>query len=169
MEESVEAVAPGEESSFAKRGTLVSSDFLHAGRFELPPVFAPGGIKTQSLPREVHLEQGYCRSHFILESAHAWQDLLRVRFVLRGSLQLRLCLVRRSLRVNCELQLSHRCSRSLVCVRKWRFRCVVLVNFAGQCGQSFVCGRTGMFPLCDRILDIVPSFLYSNGWEEVDG
>lgn len=46
-------------------------------------------------------------------------------------------------------------------VRRWRLRWVVRVNFAGQCGQSFVWGRTGILPLCERILDTAPSFLYS--------
>jgi hypothetical protein len=31
--------------------------------------------------------------------------------------------------------------------RRWRFRCVVLVNFAGQKGHSLVCGSCGTFPL----------------------
>ena len=35
------------------------------------------------------------------------------------------------------------------------------VNFAGQNGQNFVWGSWGTLPLCERIREIVPSFLYS--------
>ena len=46
-------------------------------------------------------------------------------------------------------------------LRRWRFKWVVRVNFAGQKGQSFVCGSWGTFPLWERIRETVPSFLYS--------
>lgn len=35
------------------------------------------------------------------------------------------------------------------------------VNFAGQNGHSFVWGSWGTLPLCERIRETVPSFLYS--------
>lgn len=35
------------------------------------------------------------------------------------------------------------------------------VNLAGQNGQSFVCGSWGTLPLCERMRETVPSFLYS--------
>ena len=41
-------------------------------------------------------------------------------------------------------------------VFKCLFRCVVRVNLAGQRGQNFVCGRVGMLPLWERILDTLP-------------
>jgi hypothetical protein len=37
----------------------------------------------------------------------------------------------------------------------------VRVNFAGQNGQSLVWGSWGTLPLCERMREIVPSFLYS--------
>jgi hypothetical protein len=37
----------------------------------------------------------------------------------------------------------------------------VRVNFAGQKGQSLVWGSCGTFPLCERMRETVPSFLYS--------
>lgn len=46
-------------------------------------------------------------------------------------------------------------------VRRCRFKCVVRVKLAEQCGQSLDLGRTGTLPLCDRIFDAVPSFLRS--------
>jgi hypothetical protein len=39
----------------------------------------------------------------------------------------------------------------------------VRVNLAGQKGHSLVCGSCGTFPLCERIRETVPSFLYSTG------
>lgn len=56
---------------------------------------------------------------------------------------------------------AHKFRRKNRRVRRCLLRCVVLVNLAGQCGQNLVCGRIGMFPLWLRILDMVPSFLYS--------
>lgn len=41
-------------------------------------------------------------------------------------------------------------------VFKCLLRCVVRVNFAGQRGQNLVCGRVGMLPLWERILDTLP-------------
>ena len=38
-------------------------------------------------------------------------------------------------------------------VFKWRLRCVVRVNLAGQRGHSFVWGSVGMLPLWERILE----------------
>ena len=35
------------------------------------------------------------------------------------------------------------------------------MNLAGQNGQSFVWGSCGTLPLCERMREIVPSFLYS--------
>ena len=35
------------------------------------------------------------------------------------------------------------------------------MNFAGQYGQSFVWGSWGTLPLCERMRETVPSFLYS--------
>ena len=35
------------------------------------------------------------------------------------------------------------------------------MNFAGQNGQNFVWGSWGTLPLCERMRDTVPSFLYS--------
>lgn len=37
------------------------------------------------------------------------------------------------------------------------------MNFAGQCGHNLFCGNTGILPLCERILETVPSFLSSTG------
>ena len=48
-------------------------------------------------------------------------------------------------------------------------RCVVRVNLAGQYGQSFVCGSWGTLPLCERMREMPPSFLYSTTTEPDEG
>jgi hypothetical protein len=39
-------------------------------------------MNSQMRPRAVHLEQGHCKSHLILDAAQDWQDFLRERLAL---------------------------------------------------------------------------------------
>ena len=68
---------PNGNTEEASSMTLAAAAFFAALRLFLE---ASGSLmKIHSLPREEHLEQGYCKLHFTFDSAHAYKEGESVR------------------------------------------------------------------------------------------